>query len=362
MKELEIAFDLKGFQEYFIKYKKKEYKGELAKGKTKTYYIFEKKKPSPENLGTFLLTFLNTDFKKKENCKDFIFEYLYVNLLTLANNRIHLESEIHGDDIYPTDITKVSYDIILSEEEIDYYFDEIYTKYKDILIYYQKLYTAVANFKYFDFLAKEITSKSKENKLKKAMIKESSKTENYHTSLSNIATTTLFLNIHFNLRTFFTDKNRNFIIENIPYSFSSKYFYDILFISFREFAYMKKDIIIQQCENCKKYFIPTTAHDTKYCDSVFKGKKTCKEIGAQKAYAESLEQDNLLKIYRTRSQTLCTQASRTKPGSKSKAPEMYKRFKEEGPELAKKYKKGLISTEEFKAWIDSTMLKPATKK
>lgn len=41
---------------------------------------------------------------------------------------------------------------------------------------------------------------------------------------------------------------------------------------------------------------------------------------------------------------------------------MYNRFKEEGPELAKKYKKGLISTDEFKAWIDSTMLKPATKK
>lgn len=240
MKELEIAFDLKGFQEYFIKYKKKEYKGELAEGKTKPYYIFKKKKPSPENLGTFLLAFLNTNFKKKETCKDFIFEYLYVNLLTLINNRIHLESEIHGDDILPTDITKVSYDIILSEEEIDYYFDEIYTKFKDNLMYYQKLYTAVANFKYFDFLAKEITSQSKENKLKKSLLKESSKTETYHTSLSNIATTTLFLNINFNLRTFFTDKNKDFIIENIPYSFSSKYFYDILFISFREFAYIKK--------------------------------------------------------------------------------------------------------------------------
>lgn len=41
MKELEIAFDLKGFQEYFIKYKKKEYKGELAEGKSKPYYIFD---------------------------------------------------------------------------------------------------------------------------------------------------------------------------------------------------------------------------------------------------------------------------------------------------------------------------------
>ena len=357
MGDLQIAFDIKGFQEYFIKYKTNEYKGKLPRGKKEKYYIFEKQKTTPESFGTFLLAFLNTDFSSKEGCKDFIFEYLYVNLLIRINKNIHLNSEIHGDDILPTDITKVSYDIILSEEEIDYYFDEIYTKFKDNLIYYQKLYTAVANFKYFNFLAKEITFQSKENKLKKSMIKESSKTENYHTSLSNIATTTLFLNINFNLRTFFTDKNKEFIIENIPYSFSSKYFYDILFISFREFAYIKKDIIIQQCENCKKYFIPTTAHDTKYCDSVFRGKKTCKEIGAQNAYAESLEQDNLLKIYRTRSQTLCTQASRTKPGSKSKAPEMYNHFKEEGPELAKKYKKGLITTDEFKSWIDSTMLK-----
>ena len=30
MKELEIAFDLKGFQKYFIKYKKKEYKIETS--------------------------------------------------------------------------------------------------------------------------------------------------------------------------------------------------------------------------------------------------------------------------------------------------------------------------------------------
>ena len=71
MKELEIAFDLKGFQEYFIKYKKKEYKGEFAEGKSKPYYIFERKKPSPKNLGTFLLAFLNKDYRKEKTCKVF---------------------------------------------------------------------------------------------------------------------------------------------------------------------------------------------------------------------------------------------------------------------------------------------------
>lgn len=31
MEKLEITFDFKGFQKYFIEYKKKEYKGGLAK-------------------------------------------------------------------------------------------------------------------------------------------------------------------------------------------------------------------------------------------------------------------------------------------------------------------------------------------
>ena len=115
MEELQIAFDTKGFQEYFIKYKKKEYKGELAKGKKEKYYIFESQKPVPETLGTFLLAFLNTNFKTKESCKDFIFEYLYVNLLVRLNKNIYFESDIHGDYILPTDITKVHFEINSSE-------------------------------------------------------------------------------------------------------------------------------------------------------------------------------------------------------------------------------------------------------
>ena len=104
-------------------------------------------------------------------------------------------------------------------------------------------------------------------------------------------------------------------------------FHNILFISFREFAYIKKDIIIQQRENCKKYFIPATAHDTKYCDSIFKGKKTCKEISSQKTYAEKLEKNRLLKKWRNRYQSLARLASKTKHGSKSKAPQMYEYYK-----------------------------------
>ena len=60
------------------------------------YYIFEKQKPVPENLGTFLLAFLNTNFNTKEDCKDFIFEYLYVNLLVRINRNIHLDNKFRS--------------------------------------------------------------------------------------------------------------------------------------------------------------------------------------------------------------------------------------------------------------------------
>lgn len=362
MRDLQIAFDLKAQSEYFIKYSKKEYTDKLlksyrkkTKNKTKKFYIFEKQQPTPENIGTFLLAFLNTDFNDITSCKEFIFEYLYVNLLVRINNNIYTESEIHGDNILVTGIRNTSFDIILSEEEIEYYFNKIYNKFKSDFLEYQKIYRALANFKYFELLQQDMPNKIKEDKLKLKVIKEASKTETYYTSLSNIASTTLNLNVNFNVVPFYTDKNKEYIIENIPYYFSSKMYYDILFISFREFASSKEKIQVQACQNCGKYFIPLTAHDTLYCDSLFDGKRTCKQIGFEKAYLENLEKDKLLKLYRSRYQTLSKQASTTAPDSKSA--KMYARYKKEGPIVKQKYTDGIITAEEFEAWINSTKLK-----
>lgn len=355
MEELQIAFDLLGFQEYFIKYKIKPYKGKLAKGKKKKYYIFEKQKSSPENLGTFLLDFLNTNFNDKAECKNFIFEYLYVNLLLRINKHIYQESEIHGDNVLVMDITKLSYDIILSEEEIDYYYNKIYEKFKGNFLEYQKIYEAVCSFNYFKLLADSITSKSKDSQLKKKDIIALSKNETYFSSLANIASTTLFLKINFYLKPFYTDKNRDYFIENVPYSFSSKMFYDILFITLREFVNIKRNIYVQKCENCGRYFIPATAHDTKYCDFLFYGKKTCKQIGIEKAYLDNLEKDVLLKKYRSRYQSLSKLAGIS--GKNSKAAEMYEHYKKIGPVMQRKYKAGNISGKDFEEWIESTKLR-----
>ena len=76
MNELEIAFDIKEKFEYFIKYLPFEYEGELTKDKTKKYYIFKKQDLVPKKLGTFLLHFLNTDFKDFDSFKTFLSVFL----------------------------------------------------------------------------------------------------------------------------------------------------------------------------------------------------------------------------------------------------------------------------------------------
>lgn len=68
-------------------------------------------------------------------------------------------------------------------------------------------------------------------------------------------------------------------------------------------------------------------------------KKNCKEIGVQKAHSEKLENNKLLKKWRTRYQSLAGLVSKTKPGSKSKIAEMYEYYKKEGAIIKDKYEK-----------------------
>jgi len=130
---------------------------------------------------------------------------------------------------------------------------------------------------------------------------------------------------------------------------------NILYISLKSLLDISKNIKILRCKNCNKYFIPDTNHNTKYCDFLFDGKRTCKSIGSQKTHKENLEEDDLLKLYRKRYKDLASQASHTRSTSKSN--KMFEYYKKEGPIMRDKYKNGLISKEEFKAWIDSTMIR-----
>ncbi len=88
---------------------------------------------------------------------------------------------------------------------------------------------------------------------------------------------------------------------------------------------------------------------------MFDGKRTCKSIGSQKAYKKNLENDELLNLYRKRYRNLSSQAAHTRSTSNSN--KMYEYYKKEGKEIQDNYKKGLITKEEFREWIDSTKIR-----
>ena len=286
MNELEIAFDTKEKFEYFIKYLPLEYEGELTKDKTKKYYIIKKQDLVPKKLGTFLLYFLNTDFKDFDSFKTFILEYMFMYLFFKIHNHISVDSIIHDEEL----------NIILSEEEIETNLTKMFELYKNEFIEYQNIYKAIAVCKY----CKAYYSWNNKNY------------ETYANYLIMLASTILDLRINNSTSKFQLLYNR----KNITNSFVSKNFYDILYISLKGLLDISKNIKILRCKNCNRYF---------------------------------------LKLYRKRYKDLASQASHTRPTSKSN--QMYEYYKKEGPTMRDKYINGLISKEDFKAWIDSTKIR-----
>lgn len=74
------------------------------------------------------------------------------------------------------------------------------------------------------------------------------------------------------------------------YSFSS--LYDLLGFEIRQFAKRNQDIKV--CQHCKRYFIPASRRDEKYCDFAFQGFRRCKQV----AFARRESSDEVLKTYR----------------------------------------------------------------
>lgn len=60
------------------------------------------------------------------------------------------------------------------------------------------------------------------------------------------------------------------------------------------------DVQVVKCKNCQKYFVPLKRSDTRYCNypSPENPEKTCKEIGAQKAWANKEKTDDVTREYR----------------------------------------------------------------
>lgn len=95
--------------------------------------------------------------------------------------------------------------------------------------------------------------------------------------------------------------------QNCDIEYYFKNFQDV--IIFEMYEMLKNNVVIKKCDNCGAFFFPTSRSDEKYCYYDFQGDgKNCK----QKGYVNKINNDNILKAYRTIYKTQNARKNRNK--------------------------------------------------
>ena len=71
--------------------------------------------------------------------------------------------------------------------------------------------------------------------------------------------------------------------------------HEMLFFEFAEM--LKQGLQVKKCGLCNRYFILQSKHETEFCDRIYRGKRTCKQVGAKKAFNERVAADPVLQEY-----------------------------------------------------------------
>lgn len=127
---------------------------------------------------------------------------------------------------------------------------------------------------------------------------------------------------------------------------------DILNIYFN--YYLENNIHIKKCENCGKYFIPTSRSDEKYCDNVSpqNPQKTCKEYGAKKTYRDKINSDKIQKAHFTTSQFFRMKIKRCKnEKEKEKLTKLFEKYQTNYGKQKNKFDNKKITENYFVEWI-----------
>ncbi len=305
-----------------------------------------------KSIGNFLLEFMNTKFEENNSFNRFILKYCFIDLFNKYTQKSNLNLSKYYD--------KNNY-ISIKEKDLSSLLKKFYKEFSDDFIYNRDLFIRLTSKIILDekdeqelnLLTKSKAkneSNNKENDIYNELKEKISSLFSYDDDLNLLSSEIEDLRLDFVMDDFFPYNKNGTLSKSIPYSFKSNDYLCILFITFKELININK-CFIKRCANCNKFFIPKTLRDTKYCDRIFKGNKTCKQIGRDISYKENLAKDPLLKAYRSRYQTLSKQASEREKH------EMYEYFKKEGPAMRKKFINGEITSEEFQNWIDSTKVR-----
>ena len=343
--DLTIAFDFKNSKEYVSDFTADEFTNidKIPEHlRNKKFYIFKNNKPHCQEIGTFLLDFMNTDFYDFESFNLLMDKYLFIPFLFFYNPNI-LNDCLYGKNV----ISKKDYieenNLILSEEEFKYYWELFFEEYNWDLSTTQIKFENIFENKYYKrFL--DVTNILDDNY---DLYEELSKKEENFSAIKDIASEFTTISMHYDINNFCDN-------ENVYNYYSAKNPIDIAYVSARELLNNKRNFRLVRCGICNYYFIPKTSHTTLYCDEIYQDRKTCKEYANSISSAKTYETDDLSKKYRNRYKNLNKQASLS---NNPKVFLLYEKYKIDGAKMLEKYQHGKISGEEFESWIDSMKIR-----
>lgn len=115
---------------------------------------------------------------------------------------------------------------------------------------------------------------------------------------------------------------------------------------------VKRGIRIKRCALCDRYFVLADKRKRDYCDRIYKGKRTCKQIGAKQRFNESVSDDIYLLQFQTIYNRMYSRYYRMdawdsdKPTNKI-TEEQFKAWTDMASKARHEYKAGSISGEEL---------------
>lgn len=325
IENMQIIFDFKNSKECLSNY--------TLEGINDKKIIVKKAPPKQQDLGTFLLDFMDTDFDDHIDLTLFVYKYLFVHLLTIYDNTII------------TDIN--NYYIELDRNKVQGFIDWICNTYSVDFSMIQINLERVFRNKYYDDILKITDILSDEYDI----VEELANNEKNYYAINELLIYNNTTKINYDLKTFFM----NNIPENIStnYTFSSNTVDNFLYCIVKELIGNVKNIKFECCRNCGYWFI-NTINKKKYCNLIFKNNKTCNEI-AKEERSKRNEKDNIyLQKCRKRYKNLHKQVS---IGASERVQNLFKIFKEQYPIYQERYKEELITGEELINWLECMKVK-----
>ena len=125
---------------------------------------------------------------------------------------------------------------------------------------------------------------------------------------------------------------------------------EMLYLEFMEM--IKRGIRIKRCALCDRYFVLADKRKRDYCGRPYKGRRTCRQIGAKQKFNQSVEQDKFLqefqRIYnRMYSRYYRMDSWESDRSTNKMTEEQFKTWVAEASKARQEYKSGRISGEEM---------------